>query len=381
MYRIALFLLIFLPTTTPSAQGLLDKIVDLMEIKIGKPPTDSTGYQPRIVMAPIIYYEPRTNFGFGVGSRLLFKTKGSGPETRTSNIPVGISYTLNNQVFFSSSYTIFFPEEKYLFRGNLDYSDFPQGFFGVGNFTPDEDVIDITYQRLLVEPLLLRQVGKGLFLGGGFRYDNYFNTILEEATGELPAGFDLQDSLGSTSAGAELAISLDRRDNVVNASEGMLIEFTQGFYGEFLGGTHTFRLSKVDLRSYHQIHPKQVLAFNFFGRYSGGRAPVQELSTLGGERLLRGYPEQRFRDRLAFFGQAEWRWQPFRSIGFVGFGGLGRVSDGFSGLSFDGMYYSLGAGMRITIIPSERINLRIDYGRGFGPTNDTGFYLGLGEAF
>lgn len=381
MFRNIVLCLALLICPYLAGQGLIEKVTDLLEIKVGPPPKDATEFQTRIVLAPVIYYEPRTSFGFGAGGSLLFKPKGAGADTRTSNIPVGISYTLNNQVFFTSGYTIFFPEEKYLFRGNLDYSNFPQGYFGVGNFAPDEAEIDITYQRLLIEPLLLRKVAGELFVGGGLRYDQFYNTSLQKATEELPENYDLQDSLGSTAVGGELAVSYDGRDNVVNASSGLLAEFTQGFYGKVLGGTHSFRLSKLDLRAYRQLRPKQVAAFQFFGRYAAGDSPIQELSGLGGEQLLRGYPEDRFRDRIALFGQAEWRWQTWKSIGFVGFGGIGQVGNGLRDFSLNGTYFSLGTGLRVTVIPSENINLRFDYAIGFGLTNDTGFYLGLGEAF
>ena len=85
--------------------------------------------------------------------------------------------------------------------------------------------------------------------------------------------------------------------------------------------------------------------------------------------------------RLAVFTQAEWRWQALRSIGLVGYAGLGRVAPGAAELRFDGMYYSLGTGLRVAIIPDENINLRVDVAQGFGPVRQLGFYLGLGEAF
>ena len=363
------------------AQTLIDKLTDLMEIKLGPPPQDSTRLQPAIVMAPIVYYQPRTSFGFGFGARLLFKPKNAGPEVRTSNIPIGGSYTLNNQIFFTSGYTIFFPEEKWLFRGNLDYIDFPQGFYGVGNFTTEADRLEITYQRLLVEPLLLRRIRPDLFVGAGLRYDIFFGTELLEATETLPEGASLQEELGSTAVGGELAFSLDKRNNVINATEGLLVEFTQGFFGTLLGGTHDFRLSKLDVRAYRRVHPRQVIGAQFFTRYAGGNAPVQELSGLGGPQLLRGYPEDRFRERLAVFAQAEWRWQALPSIGLVGYGGLGRVAPTLSELGPDGLYYSIGTGLRVAVIPAENINLRVDVAQGFGPVRALGFYLGLGEAF
>ena len=379
--QILLLAVLLLVAATGYGQNFIERLTDLMEIKLGQPPEDTNRLQPAIVMAPLVYYQPRTSFGFGFGARLLFKPKGAGPEVRTSNIPIGGSYTLNNQVFITTGYTIFFPEEKWLFRGNLDYIDFPQDFYGVGNFTTEADLIEITYQRLLVEPLLLRRMVPDVFIGAGLRYDIFFNTELLAATENLPAGTSLQDELGNTAVGGELAFSFDKRNNVINATEGLLVEFTQGFFGSFLGGTNNFRLSKLDVRTYHRLTPRQVVGAQAFVRYAGGDAPVQELSGLGGPQLLRGYPEDRFRERLAVFTQAEWRWQLLRSIGLVGYGGLGRVGGGPSDLSLDGFYYSVGTGLRVAIIPAENINLRLDVAQGFGPVRGVGFYLGLGEAF
>ena len=379
-HLLPLLLFLLLPTCVP-AQGIVEKIADLMEFNLGKAPADSSAFRPRIVFAPIVYFEPNTSLGFGFGASFLFKPKGAGPETRTSNIPVGISYTLKNQVFFTSGYTIFFPEERWLFRGNLDYSDFPQTYFGVGNGTRDEDGIDITYQRLLIEPLLLRQVLPKLFVGGGFRYNTYYNNELVNATESLPAGTSLQDTLGSKSVGLEFAATYDNRDNIVNAARGIFAEFTQGLYGEVLGGSSAFRLSKLDLRTYHRVAPRAVIGGQFFARHAAQDAPVQELSALGGPDLLRGFQEFRFRDRVATFAQVEYRWQTWKSIGFVAFGGAGQVASSGSELAIDQLRYSLGGGLRVLIIPKENINLRVDYGVGFGVSGGSGFYLGLGEAF
>jgi len=379
-FILTLFLSTFLSTRAP-AQGIVEKITDLMEFNLGKPPVDTNAFRAKVVLAPIVYYQPNTSFGFGFGASMLFKPRGAGPETRTSNIPIGISYTLKNQVFFTSGYTIFFPEERWLFRGNLNYTDFPQEYFGVGNGSRDEDAISITYQQLLIEPILLRQALPQFFVGGGFRYNTYYNNELIEATETLEVGTSLQDTLGSKSVGLEFAASYDNRDNVVNASRGIFAEFTQGFYGETLGGSNTFRLSKLDLRTYHRVGPKGVIGGQAFARFAGGDAPVQELSALGGADLLRGFQEFRFRDNLAAFLQAEYRWQTFQSVGFVFYGGAGQVASSGSALAFDQLRYSLGTGVRVAIIPQENINLRIDYGFGFGVSSGSGFYLGLGEAF
>lgn len=378
---LSLLFFVLYATACIHSQGILKKVTDLMEFNLGSPPVDSIGFQAKIVMAPIAYYEPNTSFGFGFGANLLFKPRGAGPETRTSNLPVGISYTLNNQVFFSSGYTVFFPEEQWLLRGNLDYSNFPQSYYGVGNTTTEDSRREITYQQFLVEPLLLRQVKPSLFVGGGFRYNVFYTTELEEDFGDQMAGMSLQEELGSKSVGLEFAASYDNRDNVINAGSGSLIEFTQGFYDEILGGTNAFQLSKLDLRRYSSWGKKGIFALNLYARYSWKDTPPQELSTLGGPTLLRGFQEGRFRDRLALFTQGEYRWQAWKNIGFVFYGGAGQVATEVNRLDFSGLYYSVGTGLRVAIIPSENVNLRLDYALGFGPVKDAGFYLGIGEAF
>ncbi|MEM6398553.1 MAG: BamA/TamA family outer membrane protein [Bacteroidota bacterium] len=371
----------FLAFGNITAQGLIEKITDLLEFNLGPPPTDTAAFRPKVVVAPFAYFEPNTSFGFGLGAKLLFKPKGAGEDTRTSNIPIGLSYTLKNQVFFSSAYFVFFPEEKWLYRGNLDYSSFPQPYYGIGNQTSEADRIDITYNNFLFEGLLLRQVANQFFVGGGFRYNTFYKTRLENEALELPAGTSLQDSLGSKSVGLEFAITRDSRDNVLNPGEGTFAEFTQGFYGRVLDGTNTFQLSRLDMRKYKQLGSKGLIAGQLFARYAWNDAPVQELSQLGGAELMRGFIEGRFRDRLAVFAQAEYRWRTWERVGFVLFAGTGRVADGVDDLGIDALRYSIGTGLRILIVKSENLNLRFDYAFGLGESRDQGFYFGVGETF
>ena len=310
------------------SQEFVEHITDFFEFTLNEKEIaqDSTLFENKIVLAPVATYEPATSVGLGVGAKLLFKLKGSGPETRTSNLPLSLQYTLRNQFIFFSGYTVFFNQERYLLKGNLIYSKYPVSYYGIGSRTPEEGAVDISYQNVLVEPLLLKKVYKNLFVGGGIRYNAIYQTRLKEEIHGLPEGSSLQDSLGSTSAGLELAITYDSRDNVLNALDGNFLEFTHGVYGKAVGGTHRFMLSKLNFRQYIQLNPQRLdaLALEWYTRITWGDAPPLELSSLGGPELLRGFQEGRFRDRIAFFAQAEYRWQALERIGFVFFGGSRR---------------------------------------------------------
>ncbi len=364
------------------AQAFVERISKFFEFPIGKR-QDSTQFESKMVLAPVAQYEPATSLGLGIGGKILFKPRGVGADTRTSNIPFSFTYTLRNQVIFSSGYTVFFDHEKYLLKGTLEFSQFPLKYFGIGNNTLEVNSQEITYTNFLFEPLLLRKIRPGLFLGGGVRYNTYRGVKLNEDHGDTPAGTPLQDELGSTSLGVELAITVDNRDNVLNASDGIFAEFTHGLYNEAIGSTHDFMLTKLDYRQYFKVWDQRpdILAFQFYSRLAWNGTPPLELSALGGPEIMRGFQEGRFRDSYAFFTQAEYRWQALDRIGFVFFAGAGEVSSELDELSFGDLKYSLGTGIRITVVKSENLNIRFDYAYGLGTESDRNFYLGIAESF
>jgi hemolysin activation/secretion protein len=374
---------LFMSPSQVAAQEFVENITKFFEFDVGKRYEDSTKFTSKVVLAPIASYEPSTSLGLGVGAKFLFKFAGSGLETRTSNIPLSVTYTFRNQFLFFSGYTIFFNQEKYLLKGNLEYSKFPLDYFGTGSRTTDENKRAINFDNLLVEPLLLKKIAKNLFVGGGIRYNNIFNTRLGEDEGELPKGTSLQDELGSTSLGLEVAITFDSRNNVLNASTGNFLEFTHGFYDKSFGSTHNFMLTKFDFRQYFQpsYSKEDIIALQWYTRLSWDDTPPLELSTLGGPELLRGFQENRFRDRFAFFAQAEYRWQALDRIGFVFYAGAGDVVDGLDEVKWTNMKYSVGSGFRLKIIKSENLNIRFDYALGLGAIKDNNFYLGIAESF
>lgn len=366
------------------SQEVIEKITNIFEFDVGQEREDSTFRHAKVVLAPIATYEPSTSWGFGVGAKFLFKPFGAGPDTRTSNIPLSVQYTLRNQFIAFSEYTVFFPKETFLLKGNIGYSKFPIGYFGVGSTTRDIDKVDISFDNFLFEPLLLRKVVPNLFVGGGWRFNTYKGVELLENPENLPEGISLQDSLGSTSSGLEFAITIDSRDNVLNASKGTFGEFTHGFYNKVFGSSHSFMLTKMNFRKYWTVsakRPNDVVAIELYTRMSWNDTPALELSSLGGPELLRGFREGRFRDRYSFFGQAEYRWQALERIGFTFFGGVGEVTDKLSSLNFKNIKYSIGSGLRIKIVKSENLNIRIDYAFGLGKSRDHNFYLGIAEAF
>lgn len=380
-----LLLLIPLLAVSPliSAQELIDDITDFFEFEIHSKDRDKNHYATKLVLAPIVSYEPATSLGFGAGSKLLFKPKGAGKETRTSNIPLSAKYTLKNQFIFSSSYDVFFPEEKYLLKGNFRFSKFPIGFFGIGNQSLTKNKIDVSFNQLLIEPIVLAKVKKYLFVGGGVRILSSTGAKIKDEEDAFQTDLPLVDSLNSISFAIQFATTIDSRDNILNATEGILFEFTHGVYDKAIGSEQNYMLTKANFRKYFRTNPDElnVIAIEAYTQLSWGDPPLLDLPTLGGPELLRGFQEGRFRDRFAYFSQVEYRWQTFERFGFAFFGGLGTVMNENEKLQLGDMKYSLGSGLRFKIVKSENLNIRLDYAFGFGNENANNFYLGIAEAF
>lgn len=361
----------------------LDKFVDFFTFHPNKKSVekDSTLYPSKIITAPIIYYSPETSLGFGLGSKYLFKFKGSGHEARTSNMPISLLYTLKNQFFIFSGFEVFTNQEKWVITGNIIFQNYPRLFYGVGRSTPEsnEEIYD-SYQ-FLIEPILMKRVfTRYLFLGGGLRYNTIYNTEIEES-GLLdttrPTGFD-----GSTSVGVEFAALYDSRDNILNASKGWYLEFTRGFYYPSLGSTHKFDLTRFDLRYYKSLSENNdgVLAFQAKGHFSNGDVPLAEHALFGSEEIMRGYIEGRYIEKNLLVTQLEYR-RTFKNsrFGFVTFFGLGDVYSNSKELKLNDIKLNYGAGLRFMLDKREKLNIRFDYG--VGNESSGNLYVNVAEAF
>lgn len=381
VYKLSFFVLIYSFHLSISAQNV-DKLKDFFTFYPNKKAAalDSTIYKQKFILAPVLSYSPETNFAFGTGAKYLFKFNGSGAETRVSNMPMSVQYTLNQQFFLFSGFEVFTNQEKWVIKGNVLFQNYPRLYYGIGSNTPKNTEEQYDYNQFLLEPIFLKRMfHKYLFIGAGIRYNLIYNTTIETdglIASTRPEGFD-----GSTSLGTEIAVLFDNRANILNAQEGWFFEFTHGLYDKILGGTSKFNLTRFDLRHYFNVSPKNedVLALQFFGRFSRGDLPFSEYSFFGGSEIMRGYTEGRFVDRDMLATQVEYR-KKFKNSrwGLVGFAGTGDVYNNVNRFQFKNLKPNVGAGARFSIDKEENLNLRFDLGFG---KQTRGFYLGIAEAF
>ena len=363
-----------------SGQGL-DKVLNFLTVHPNKRAVerDNSLYPAKAILTPVISFAPETNLSLGLGIKGLFKMKGSGDETRTSNLPLTFQYTIENKYLFFSGFEVFSPQEKYVLTGNVRIQSFPSLYFGIGQDTPRSNEEEFAYSQILIQPLLLKNLFRRyLFFGGGIRY-NKISGVEAQPDGLL-ANTDIPGALGSTSVGLELAMIYDSRDNILNAYDGMFISLTHGFYDEWLGGTQKFQLTKLDFRYYMQPlgTPSSILGIHFISEFSSGDVPFLELGRLGGHEIMRGYFEGRYTDRHIIATQVEWRQKLSHRWGLVGFAGIGSIAPEVNEFTSSPLRTSVGLGVRFLVDEEENLNLRLDFGLGNEKAN---YYFKIAESF
>ena len=359
------------------AQGsvfdVADKVIDLFSGEIPRKPSKPP---LRWVVAPFAGYSPETSWQFGIGGKLLFPP--SADSTRTSFIAVSVRYTLENQIITTPEYTIFSPHERYIHRGELAFRKFPQFYYGIGNASPETNEELFSFTELGVEHLTYRRVHQQLYAGLGFRYTETYDIDLDPDGALSSEG--LRGAEPYRAVGFDVGVMLDNRNNVLNTTSGMLAEFRQRIHRKALGSDFDYSVGVLDVRNYWKPFTRRddIVAVQLFGYFSQGETPFIELATLGGDMIMRGYYEGRYRDNNLLAAQAEYRWHIWENFGAVGFIGFGDVASKFNEFSLPDLKPSVGAGLRYALIPEENLNVRLDFAVGKGTTN---FYINIAEAF
>ncbi|MES2591103.1 MAG: BamA/TamA family outer membrane protein [Bacteroidota bacterium] len=328
---------------------------------------------------PLIYYTPDTRWAAGAAGVYYFKLSPKNEnehETRVSNVQFLSDYTQNDQLDVWGQWNIFTNDENYLLKGEFRYRNFPDRFYGIGNSSLKTFEELYEYNLFSFKSLFLKKVYPSVFLGVDYHYEKEYGF-------KYTRGGILEDgSITGHNGGVQSAVGLvaiyDSRDNVINTYKGSILEISSYFYKPQLGSTFDFTFLNVLYQKYWRVKNRQVLALQTKVRLGFGQVPFLDMSNVGNDDLLRGYPKNRFRDVNFVGGQLEYRFPLFWRLGMVTFAGAGDVFNKQSDLALSKVKYSVGTGLRFVVNPAERLNIRLDYGYG----REGGyFYFVVAESF
>ncbi len=326
---------------------------------------------------PFYFYTPETKSGGGVAASYITRPAGAAAEDRPSQ------YGLIGLITQRSQHSAAFATEHYLHgdrihvAGTIGFSEFPTTFYGVGNATDREASEDYTPRTFFCEAAYERQVHQGVRTGPQLSFVD--ERIVAKETGGRLDGTPLTGAGGGRLITLGWSVIRDSRDNVFFPAAGRFDELSLTLSDGLFGSEFGYCITALDLRRYRALSETQVFATRLLARHGEGAPPFQVLPMLGGQNLLRGYYEGRFRDRNSYAVQAEYRHETWWRTGFVLFAAAGDVAHRPGELRLDELKAAYGFGLRILLSKTEKIYLRADFGR-----TDEGhgnMYLGMGEAF
>ena len=342
---------------------------------------ESTGW----VAAPYITYAPETGTVFGAAGIYYFYTDSSvSDKDRPSHINLNVMYSTKKQSHLAVPFDLYFKEMTYRIGGRLVFEHYPFKYYGIGNDTQESDEEDYTPNTFGIDFSIMRQLsayesGEGFNLGLhiDYRHDN----IVSIEEGKMLDTSPVPGKEGGTVMGLGLDMNWDTRDNIFASFQGSYFDIKATFYGKLIGSDYAFQRYFFDARKYFPIKfgkNTHVLAIQAVLDASTGTVPFYALPTFGGDLAMRGFFLGRYRDKLSTYIQTDYRFPVWWRFGMILFGSVGQVAPLLDKLAVNSSKFAAGIGLRIDIIPEERMAVRFDLGFS---KDGSQFYITFGEAF
>jgi hypothetical protein len=344
-----------------------------------------------VVPLPLIAYTPDTGGMFGVAAIFFYGPDVGVPEAdraglRNNVASVNAIVTTNGSYIFAGSSTNYLRAERWRWDNSAALVRAPGVFFGIG---PDSDAEEeYTSFTIAGETSLRRQVATDFFVGPVYQAER---VVLEEteAEGAIGRGVVVGSAEETFLSGVGFAMIRDTTGGVFWAEGGSIIEGEVRSFSGMTGSNESFGLYRMRGAVYVPLlegtanrrgekRAPHVLALQ--GRFRGawGDVPFQHLPALGGDGVMRGLLDGRYRDRVAVIGQVEYRLPLSPRFAVVGFGSVGQVAPGIDDIELNSVKGAGGLGFRVALNKEQRLNLRIDLA--FSPSGAAP-YLSMGEAF
>lgn len=339
----------------------------------------ASGSRNALVPLPAVFYTPETKLAFG--GVVTYYMYGAAQETERilpSTISAAVVYTTRNQLLAFAGTELFLDGDRLRVRAGGGYSKFPTKFWGIGNETPDSLEEDYTPRTASFDGEVQWRAAPGWYVGGVTQFA--YRELAEVAPGGMLETGAVPGTADGRVIGIGALITRDTRNNSVYPSSGSYHQLRATWYDGFFASQYDFGAYSLDLRTYLSPWSRHVLALRVLGQATSGAPPFDLLPQLGGEVLLRGYYQGRFRDRHLLAGQLEYRAPIWWRLGAVAFVSGGQVARGLDAFRWGGFKASAGGGLRILLDPESGLNIRADYGWGFD-VGSGGFYVSIGEAF
>lgn len=329
----------------------------------------------RWIAAPFVLYAPETSVQFGLFGGIVWRPRSFVTCSEASTFGLSAFYSLRRQVKVDAVSNVFVADGLWQVENAASFEIFNEDFWGIG---PDAYGSGETFDfhGIRSETTVTRHLRGPWYLSGEHRLRWYEVDDIE--AGGILATHDIEGRRQDLAHGVGLSGVFDTRDRKSSTTRGIYLRAGSVGFPGFLASRRQWARFELDGRAFAPLWLDHVLAAQVWAQANTGSPGFQSLAKLGGAELMRGVFEGRWRDRLAWAAQVEYRAHIFWRFGAVAFFGVGDVAHDFAGFIPEPVKWSVGGGLRLALSPEEGVYGRFDVGYTPG---DVGFYLAIGEAF
>ena len=341
-------------------------------------PNDTNKKNIRYFALPVFFKTPELGYSFGLSGTSSFKTSFyNDSATRTSLIQVLGFFTSRHVNAQAINASIFFPSEKNILLFSSTHQYFPDKFWGIGAKTKPENLSNYIFETFNIFPHFKYKFAKHLYIGALLDYQHIYKITYTQGSSFDTSNFKGKKPYEVSALG--LSVTYDTRSNNFWPEKGFFISEQFLHYQKKIISDFTFDKSITDIRYFKSLFPHHVLAFQLYAFQTFGDTPLRDLAALGGANNLRGIYFGRYRAMKAITLITEYRFNIYKRLKGVVFGGVGNIYNKNSDLSIQNNKYNAGLGLRFAFLKSENLNLRLDYG--YSNKLDNAFYFTIGESF
>ena len=323
------------------------------------------------VAVPIPMSNPTFGSGLIAGAAYFYpQTKEQKAAQPASLTGIAGAYTDNDSKALAVVQQNYWNNNNWRFTGGLAAADFRLSLLAPEE-SGDSPSLDWRVQGYAFIARLSGQLSKGWYVGLQSRFADVEQSL---ATSDVASASDLSVLPDIRAAGLGAYVEYDTRDMPTNAFEGRYLKIDALFNSEQLGGNSNYQNYNLTFSAYHRLSKPLVLAWQLRGCLRSGEAPLWDGCTIN----LRGFPATDYLGASSGSGQAEVRWKFHKRWGLVGFAGAGYSRDAYAEQRDREWVPSYGVGVRFTVLPAKRINMRLDYARS---KDDDAIHFLVGEAF
>ena len=328
-----------------------------------------------LVIAPIPGRSPQVGWSLALGGGYFLESRDAGSDHAPSILGGFGWYAENGSYAFGLGGNLHLLNDDLRIKFGAGYMDVRYRFYGTGDFNDLGVSLDILQEAPMYFGSASYRVWKKLYVGLGYlagTVDTRADVVFD------PPVFPFFDPVVSLDIGAiTIPIVVESRDHEQFPRNGWMMTGRTMLYRKDVGSDFDAETFMINANRYIPMRETDVLAFRGYFRTTSGDAPFFILSTFGGSTDLRGYPSGRYRDKMMYAFQGEYRWAVNDKWILTGFAGFGEVAPDVSEFG-DDYLPAVGLGARFVVSQKHRVSLSFDVAHG---KDDTEYYFGVGEAF